>query len=57
MATQMRSDASAATSPLILSDRLLSLAQDADRAGMRQAAGRLVDLACALLDDAPRSWN
>lgn len=40
----------AAVSPLMLSDRLISLAQDADRAGLRAAADRLVRLACDVLD-------
>jgi hypothetical protein len=39
-----------AVSPLMLSDRLISLAQDADRAGLRAAADRLVRLACDVLD-------
>jgi hypothetical protein len=41
-------------SPLILSDRLITLAQDADRAGFTGAAEKLVNLACAVLDEAPR---
>lgn len=32
-------------SPMVLSDRLLSLAEDADRAGLRSAADKLVYLA------------
>jgi hypothetical protein len=39
-------------SPLILSDRLITLAIDADRAGLTGTAGRLVKLACAVLDEA-----
>jgi len=31
-------------SPLVLCDRLISLAQDADRAGLTATAGHLVDL-------------
>jgi hypothetical protein len=31
-------------SPLVLCDRLISLAQDADRAGLTTTAGHLVDL-------------
>ena len=38
-------------SPLILADRLISLAQDADRAGYRASADRLIGLVYAVLDD------
>ena len=38
-------------SPLILADRLISLAQEADRAGYRESADRLIGLAYAVLDD------
>jgi len=43
-------------SPLMLSDRLIGLAQDADRAGLRVTASELVRLACEVLDrpKAPR---
>ena len=37
-------------SPLMLSDRLLTLAQDADRAGYRKAAEHLLSLAEDVLD-------
>lgn len=40
------------TSPLLLSDRLIALAQDAERAGFRGTAAHLVDLACAVFDEA-----
>jgi hypothetical protein len=40
-------------SPLVLIDRLISLAEQADRAGMDTAAGRLVRLAYAVCDEAP----
>ena len=46
------------TSPLLLSDRLIALAQDAERAGFRGTAAHLVDLACSVFDEAgtqPRS--
>jgi hypothetical protein len=43
-----------AVSPLVLSDRLISLAQDADRAGYTGTAEQLVSLACAVFDEAPR---
>ena len=39
-----------AFSPLLLSDRLLTLAQDADRAGFRVAAEHLLYLASEVLD-------
>ena len=42
----------AAMSPLMLSDRLLSLAQDADQAGFRGAAVHLLDLASDVLEPA-----
>ena len=37
-------------SPLQLADRMLSLAQDADRAGDRQTASSLLDLMYEVLD-------
>jgi hypothetical protein len=43
-----------AVSPLVLSDRLLALAQDADRAGFTGTAEQLVSLACSVFDEAPR---
>jgi hypothetical protein len=42
-----------ACSELVLSDRLLSLAQDADRAGYRDTAEHLLTLACSVFDEAP----
>jgi hypothetical protein len=44
----------AAVSPLILCDRLLSLAQDADRAGLRGAAERLLELVGVVLEPTSR---
>ena len=41
-------------SPLVLSDRLITLAQDADRAGFAATAEHLVTLACSVFDEAPR---
>ena len=41
-------------SELILSDRLIALAQDADRAGFTDTAEHLVNLACAVFDEAPK---
>jgi hypothetical protein len=38
------------TSPISLADRMLTLAQEAERAGMVLAADRLVELAYAVLD-------
>ena len=40
-------------SPLVLCDSLLSLAQDADHAGLRAAANRLLTLATSVLDERP----
>ena len=42
-------------SPLVLSDRLITLAQDADRAGLTGTAEQLVTLACTVFDEAPRT--
>ena len=41
-------------SPLMLADRLISLAQEADRAGYTDSASRLVGLAFAVFDEQPR---
>ena len=43
-----------AVSPLVLSDRLIALAQDADRAGYTGTAEQLVCLACTVFDEQPR---
>jgi len=40
-------------SPLVLADRLLSLAQDADRAGFTGSAERLLRLAYAVCNEKP----
>ena len=42
-------------SPLMLADRLITLAQDADRAGLRRTAGRLVRLAERACAERPQS--
>lgn len=42
-------------SPLMLGDRLLALAEDADRAGLRRPAARLLRLAYAVYDEKPAS--
>ena len=44
-------------SPLVLADRLISLAQDADRAGYAQSATRLLGLAYAVFDETPKRTN
>ena len=41
-------------SPMVISDRLLSLAQIADKAGLTATAEQLVHLACAVFDEAPK---
>lgn len=41
-------------SELVLSDRLLALAEDADRAGYTDTAEMLLSLACSVFDEAPR---
>jgi hypothetical protein len=43
--------AAAGISPLVLADRLITLAQDADRAGYRDTASLLVTLTFSMLDD------
>ena len=45
---------SGAFSLLVLSDRLIALAQDADRAGYTGTAEQLVNLACTVFDEAPK---
>jgi hypothetical protein len=44
-------------SELVLSDRLLSLAEDADRAGYTDTAEMLLTLACSVFDEAPRKLH
>jgi len=41
-------------SELIISDRLIALAEDADRAGYTDTAEHLVSLACSIFDEAPK---
>jgi len=41
-------------SPMTLSDRLITLAKDADTAGYAVTAGHLVQLAITIFDEAPR---
>jgi hypothetical protein len=47
----------ASMSPLVLCDRLLTLAQDADRAGLRRAAESLLQLVGAVLEPTPKSQH
>jgi len=44
----------AAVSELVLSDRLIALAQDADRAGYTDTAEHLLTLACSVFDEAAK---
>ena len=39
------------TSPLVLSDRMIRLAQEADRVGLTVTARKLVRLACRVLEE------
>ena len=41
-------------SELVLSDRLITLAKDADRAGYIDTAEHLLTLACSVFDEAPK---
>lgn len=43
-----------AISPLMLADRLIGLAQEADRDGYTASASRLVGMAFAVFDETPR---
>ena len=43
----------APVSPLILADRLITLAREADRAGFTDSANRLVGIALAVFDETP----
>jgi len=53
-ATTIQLPAAPQVSPLVLSDRLITLAQAADRAGYTETAEQLVELACSVFDEAPR---
>jgi hypothetical protein len=44
-------------SPLVIADRLISLAQEADRAGYAASAHRLLTLAYAVYDEKPQHAN
>lgn len=50
----MEPNPSTEVSPLVLADRLITLAEDADRAGLRKAAGRLLRLAERVCEERPR---
>ncbi len=41
-------------SPLVLADRLIALAREADRAGYTDSASRLVGMALAVFDETPQ---
>jgi hypothetical protein len=41
-------------SELVLSDRLIALAEEADHAGYTDTAERLVTMACNVFDEAPK---
>ncbi len=41
-------------SPLVLADRLIALARDADLAGYTDSASRLVGMALAVFDETPQ---
>jgi hypothetical protein len=43
-----------ALSELVLSDRLITLAKDADRAGYIDTAEHLLNLACSVFDEAAK---
>jgi hypothetical protein len=45
---------SSTVSPMTLSDRLITLAKDADTAGYAVTAEQLVQLAITIFDEAPR---
>jgi hypothetical protein len=44
----------ATVNELVLSDRLIALAQDADRAGYTDTAEHLLTLACSVFDEAAK---
>jgi hypothetical protein len=53
----MTTTAQSTFSPLMLCDSLLSLAKEADHAGLRATANRLLNLATSVLDEAPVGWT
>ena len=50
----MEPSSNARLSPLVLVDRLISLAKDADRAGLRKAAEILLHTAERMCDEPPK---
>ena len=44
-------------SPLVLADRLITLAQQADRSGYPSAASRLIAVMYSVLDGGADVWN
>ena len=44
----------APVSSLVMSDRLIALAQEAERAGYTATAHDLVNIACSIFDETPR---
>jgi hypothetical protein len=52
-ATHVATTPKAAFSELVLSDRLIALAEAADRAGYTDTAEHLAELACTVFDEAP----
>jgi hypothetical protein len=52
--TNLEASRKAPVSELMLSDRLITLAEDADRAGYTATAERLVNLACTVFDEAAK---
>ncbi len=57
MQTTETAKAAIPISPLVLADRLISLAQDADRAGYPDSAVRMLGLAYAVFDEQPAQRN
>ena len=53
-AVALEAAARPAVSELVLSDRLISLAEDADHAGYTDTAERLLKLACSVFDEAAK---
>ena len=52
--TQVGTMHRATVSELVLSDRLVALAEDADRAGYTDTAEHLLTLACSVFDEAAK---
>jgi hypothetical protein len=53
-ASTISAAAKPALSELVLSDRLITLAKDADRAGYTHTAEHLLTLACSVFDEAQK---